>query len=67
VAVCEADYHNTFKRGGEAIMAERNRWYAELFQNHVEVWQRRVGANAYLQPGLRLYRIAAEVAPPPED
>jgi hypothetical protein len=65
VAVCEADYHNTFKQGSDPKMAARSRWYAELFQNHSEVWQRRVGEIAYLQPGLRLYRITPDSPPPP--
>ncbi len=65
VAVCEADYHNAFKDSGNPKMAERSRWYAELFRNHSEVWQRKVGDIAYLQPGLRLYRITPDTPPPP--
>jgi hypothetical protein len=65
VAVCDADYHNCFKQEHDPKMAARSRWYAELFQNHSEVWQRRVGTVSYLQPGLRLYRITPGLPPPP--
>lgn len=57
VAVCEADYHNTTKNGSDPRMVARHRWYVDLFQNYSIVWQRPVGEVAYLQPGLRLYRI----------
>ena len=67
VAVCEADYHNAFKEGKNSKMAERSRWYAELFRNHSEVWKRKVGDIAYLQPGLRLYRITPDSPPPPPE
>jgi hypothetical protein len=57
VAVCEPDYHLVLRPSKDAKVAERGRWYADLFQNYPVVWQRKAGDIDYLQPGLSLYRI----------
>jgi hypothetical protein len=62
VVVCEADYHNCEKRGGNATMKARAAWYKELFQRP-PVWEKPAGSLAYLQPGLRVYELPAQGGP----